>query len=207
VPIVTALERQARHKDRYNLFVDGEFALALHGDLAREARLTPGRRLTAEELRDLRGREAYQTALDSAYRFLAYRPRSESEVRTRLRRAKVDDTTISVVVAKLREQRFLDDAAFAQSWTESRQNHSPRSRRMLQFELRRKGVAQDVAETAAAEVEDGDAAYRAAEARARRMRDMEFESFQKRLGDFLLRRGFSYAIARRTVQQLWSERV
>lgn len=206
MPTITALERQPRRKDRFNLFLDGEFALALHGDLAREAGLAPGRQLKSEDLQALAGRETFQSALDAAYRFLSYRSRSESEVRSRLHRRKVDDTTIGVVIAKLRDQRLIDDEAFAHRWTENRQTHSPRSGRMVQWELRRKGVAQEVAEVAAAEVDDDEAAYQAATRRAGRFRTADYETFQKRLGDFLLRRGFGYGVVRRTVDRLWSER-
>lgn len=206
MPTITALERQPRRKDRFNLFLDGAFALALHGDVAREAGLVTGKPLRPEEVQTLAGREAFQTALDAAYRFLAYRPRSEAEVRTRLRRKKVDGTTIEVVIAKLRDQRLLDDEAFAHLWTENRQAHSPRSGRMVQWELRRKGVPQEVAEEAAGAVDDEDAAYRAASARAARIRVPDYETFRKRFGDFLLRRGFGYGVARRTVERLWHER-
>lgn len=206
MPTITALERQPRRKDRFNLYLDGEFALALHGDLAREAGLAAGRQLKREDLQALAGRETFQSALDAAYRFLSYRSRSESEVRARLRRRKVDDTTIGVVIAKLRDQRLIDDEAFALQWTENRQTHSPRSGRMVQWELRRKGVAQEVAAVAAAEVDDDQAAYRAAERRVSRLRAADYETFQKRLGDFLLRRGFGYGITRRTVDRLWRER-
>jgi len=206
MPTVTALEKQPRRRDRFNLFVDGEFALAVHGDLAREAALAPGRQLKCEDLQALAGRETFQSALDAAYRFLSYRARSESEVRSRLRRRKVDDTTIGVVIAKLRDQRLIDDEAFAHQWTENRLTHSPRSGRMVQWELRRKGVTQEVAEVAAAEVDDDDAAYRAASRRISRLRTADYDTFQKRLGDFLLRRGFGYSVTRRTVDRLWAER-
>ena len=66
MPTITALEPQARRKDRLNLFLDGEFAFALHGDLARETRLAVGRTLAPDDVRDLAGRESFRAALDSA---------------------------------------------------------------------------------------------------------------------------------------------
>ena len=206
MPLVTGVEPQARRRDRYNLFLDGAFAMGLHGDLVREAAVAVGRTLRPEDVRDLAGREAYLTALDTAYRFLAYRPRSEAEVRMRLRRAKVDDITTGVVLARLGKQRLLDDSSFARLWIESRQTHSPRSRRVVQWELRRKGVNQEIAEEAACDIDDEEAAYRAGAARARHSRETDYDAFRKRLGDFLVRRGFGYGIARRTVDCLWQER-
>ncbi len=205
MPLITALERQPRRKDRFNLFLDGTLAFALHGHLVREAGLVPGKELGPADLQALAGREAFQTALDAAYGLLTYRPRSEMEIRLRLRRRKVDQTTIGVVIAKLKEQRLVDDGLFARQWTENRQAHSPRSGRMVQWELRRKGITLEIATEAAATVDDDEAAYQAAAARAGRMRVADFETFRKRLGDFLLRRGFGYGVVRRTVDRLWSD--
>ena len=61
---------------------------------------------------------AYQRALDSALRFLSYRPRSEQEVRRRLGRQAWPAEVIEAVVARLRAVGLLDDAAFARLWVE-----------------------------------------------------------------------------------------
>ena len=50
-----------------------------------------------------------------------------------------------------------------------------------------------------------DAAYRAASARLRRYARADEETFRKRLGDFLARRGFSYGIVRNVLDRLWEE--
>ena len=44
-----------------------------------------------------------------ALRFLAYRPRSEKEVRDYLTRKKNESSIIERVIVKLREQKFVDD--------------------------------------------------------------------------------------------------
>ena len=41
-------------------------------------------------------------------------------------------------------------------------------------------------------VAEEDAARRAAEKKARRLRDLDYAAFRRRLGEFLLRRGFPY---------------
>lgn len=85
-------------------------------------------------------------ALDLAARFLATRPRSRWEVQRRLARATADPAIIERTLARLQEMGLVDDAAFARWWREQRDRHAPRGRRMLEAELRAKGVPRDVIE-------------------------------------------------------------
>ena len=202
--IVTAVERQRRRR-RVNVFVDGRFALALGKELAAERGVRPGRALTSDELAALAEAEARRGALESALRLLAYRPRSEQELHDRLIRKGYESAVIEETLGRLRELGYLDDEAFARFWTETRQALSPKSRLLLAVELRRRGVAQSTAEQATADISDEEAAYQAASRRLRTLRGLEYQRFRERLGGFLTRRGFSYDVARRTLDRCWAE--
>lgn len=202
--IITALERQQRRR-RLNVFVDGRFALAVGVELAAERGLRPGLALSADDLRSLQQAETRQRAYESALRLLAHRPRSEQELRQRLRRRGFEAPLIEETVARLRRLGFLDDAAFARYWVESRDELSPRGQRLLRHELRLKGIDSETAAEATATVSDEEAAYRAAARRLRSLAGLDLPLFRERLGGFLLRRGFSYDVARRTVDRCWRE--
>ncbi len=81
------------------------------------------------------------TVLDAAARFLEVRPRSVEEVRRRLREAGYRPDLVEGAVDRMTVLGYLDDAAFARSWVESRDRARPRGARALRDELRRKGVA------------------------------------------------------------------
>jgi regulatory protein len=99
----------------------------------------------------------------------------------------------------------LDDAAFAKYWVENRENFKPRAARALRFELKRKGLANtDIAE-AVGEIDESESAYRAGLARAQRWRDLERRTFLEKLIAFLVRRGFSYAVAKHAAERAWNE--
>ena len=146
----------------------------------------------------------YQKARDAALRLLTHRPRSEAEVRTRLAQRFPDDI-IDRVVSTLREQSFLNDDEFARLWTESRNNHNPRSAAAIRRELESKGVSRDIAEEAVADVDDADGAYRAATKFSRRLSGAEFQSFHRRLWGHLQRRGYNASVSRKTTTRLWEE--
>lgn len=206
MPTVTALVPQVGVKGAILLYLDGAFAFATTVGFVREAGLHAGKLLTAEESAGLEFHSAVFQHLQTAYRFLSYRPRTETEVRERLRRLRCPAPVADRVVERLIEQRFLDDAAFAQQWAEGRDARAPRSGRLVRWELRQKGIAPDLALAATAETDDAAAAMRAGERRAARLPALDHGAFRKRLGDFLLRRGFSYDVTNRTVERLWQQR-
>ena len=146
----------------------------------------------------------YQKARDAALRLLTHRPRSESEVSIRLAQRFPEDI-VDRVVASLREQSFLNDDEFARLWTESRDNHNPRSAAAIRRELLEKGVSKAIAEEAVADVDDSDGAYRAAVKFSRRLAGAEYESFHHRLWGHLQRRGYNATVSRQTATRLWEE--
>jgi regulatory protein len=129
-------------------------------------------------------------------------------VRLRLRRAGLDGTAADAVVAQLRQHRLIDDAAFARYWVEQRQTFRPRGARLVRAELRQHGVEATTAEEAAAALEPTaeEDAYRAAARRARSLGAADERTFKTRLGQFLARRGFDWALTPRVVERLWAER-
>ena len=202
--IVTAVERRPRRR-RVHVFVDGRFVLALGARLATEHGVLPGRELSDGEIKALKEAEARRSALESAVRLLSYRARSERELGDRLARKGFSRPAIDAAVERLGELGYLDDAAFARSWTSNRQSSRPRSRRLLTVELRRQGVAQSAAEEATADISDDEAAYEATRSRVRALRGLEYARFRERLGSFLTRRGFGYDVARGVIERCWAE--
>lgn len=207
---ITAIEPQQRHPDRYNIALDGRFALGLDGVLVVAEGLCVGLELSAADVERLAGREEERRLLDAAVRFLAPRPRSRAEVRRRLlaprpNRPIPSREGVERILDRLEQMELLNDRDFADFWVENRERFSPRSARALGQELRQKGVARETAEQVSDPERDADRALAAARQRLHTLRGLEYEAFRTRLGQFLLRRGFSYGIARETVRLLWEE--
>jgi regulatory protein len=78
--------------------------------------------------------------LEAGARFLEVRPRSVTEVRRRLTRLGYRTELVAVAIERLAELGFLDDAAFAQAWVESRDRSRPRGEHALRRELGLKGL-------------------------------------------------------------------
>ena len=185
-PLVTHIDQ--RRGGRTRLTVDGE-----EHDLPTEDVLLAGLRIDheideaawAELRRDGRRRLAVRVALQ----MIARRSRTEADLRSRLGREFEPDAA-AYAAARLRELRYVDDQAWAESYLE-RPRSRGRSRSVLRAELRRHGVPDDVIEDVLTSHDDPEAAARVARTRWRQLRRRSPTDRDRLLRAYLYRRGFS----------------
>jgi regulatory protein len=202
---ITALKTSKRTDKQLSMFLDGKFAISLDTEVAAKEGLKVGQELSADQIEVLVKNLGLARCLNAAYRYLAYRQRSEAEMKERLNRRGFEDSQIEIVLNKLKEQNLLDDIAFAQFWKENRETFRPRSKRLTRLELRKKGVADAIIDEVTVESNDLDSAYGAALSKAQRLPHQDYEVFRRRLGDYLKRRGFDYSVINQTVKKIWQE--
>jgi regulatory protein len=201
MPTITQLSPQARHPERVNVFLDGEFAFALAGELA--AGLRVGQALDEAALARLQAEEEAHRALDRALGQLERRPRSRAELAHYLGGKGVAPETIERVLARLAELGLVDDAAFAAWWVDNRARHRPRGAQALRQELSAKGIGREEQRAAMADVDEAQLALAVARAQAQRYRGLPRADFERRLGGFLARRGFGYQAVRAALRSTW----
>ncbi len=202
---ITALKVQKKNAERLNIYLDGEFAFGLSRIVA--AWLTVGQELEQGEIDALLAKDEVEVAYQRGLRFLSFKARSSYEVHQKLAKVGFTETVIETVIARLESKQYLDDAKFASLWVENRSLFRPRSYRVLSWELKQKKISEDVIQEV---LEEADAEIDLAEAAARkymrRLENLDYEIFQRKLSGFLARRGFSYNIVKQIVQRLWEEK-
>ena len=107
---ITALRPTKRDPDRVAVDIDGSFAFAIPATLVADQRLEVGDALDGERVSALLSADQAARATEAALVFLGYRPRSEKEVRDRLRRGGYEQDAIDHTISQLHEWRYLDDA-------------------------------------------------------------------------------------------------
>jgi regulatory protein len=202
---ITAIKAQKRNRQRVSIYLDGEFAFGLSRFVA--AWLSPGKKITQAEIDKLLEEDTYEIAFQKALQFINYRPRSIEETRRRLTEKGFSDEVIDITIEKLLEKGWLDDLNFAKQWIENRNAFRPRSERLLAYELRLKGVAENKIDLALEKYgeDESDLAYQAGIKKAKQCQNEAKFDFQKKVGGYLSRRGFSYGIVKPTVERLWKE--
>ena len=190
---------------RVKVSLDGKTTFSLEAEVAAREGLKVGQELDEGQIEALGRLDCFQRCLDAASHFLSYRPRSEAEVKGRLLGRGFDADNITRVLARLKEQGLVDDAAFAQFWKDNRAEFSPRSRFLTSLELRQKGVSNETIKRVVATIDDAESAYRAGLSKASRLPLNDYQDFRRRLGGYLRRRGFGYGVIAPTVARLWQE--
>jgi regulatory protein len=144
-------------------------------------------------------------ARELAYRYLALRDRSISELRDYFNRKDVPAGAAEAVLQDFIKAGYLDDRRFAASFARGLIERKGLSRYALRMELKRKGVPEDDIEEALEGLfgeegydEDG-IALAIARKKASSMRNLPPDKAKRRLTDYLRRRGFSFEAVKKAI--------
>lgn len=202
MPVITDITAQKRQTDVYNIIVDGKFVCGLGALELSSAGLKVGLELTHDDLTRLVAQSQGAKAFNMALRYLSYRPRSEFEVMVYLRRKDYSDDLIEITMARLRDNKFVDDTAFAESWVRSRQAGSPRSVRVLRMELMKKRIAKDVIDGVLSEQDAGMEFESLRVVAAKKLRLTRFSQDKQKLIQYLVGQGYRYGDVKQVLDEL-----
>ena len=146
----------------------------------------------------------YSRCLD----MLARAPRSARDLRRRLLLKGEPESEVDAAVERLVAVGLLDDAAYARAFVRSKISSQGFSRRRLQQELAKRGVAREISDAAIAEVlhdddvDEGANIERVARKKLRTLQGLDEETQRRRLYAYLARRGYDVDGVRAVVANL-----
>ena len=144
--------------------------------------------------------QAYPYALERAAALLSVRDATEHETAERLRRSGYPEETVARVMQALTQAGYVDDSRFAGNFVENRSARY--GSRRLYGELRRKGVSDEQAREALEELspEDEAASARRQAEKLLIRKDVSDPDVRRKAVQALVRRGFSWDVAREAVE-------
>lgn len=189
---ITAIKQQVRQAGRYSIFVEGKYAFSLSDVGLLNSKLVVGQALSPEEIKSLKQTSVDDKLLGKVLRYAMMRPRSEWEITAYLKKNHSPAPLQEKILNKLRDNKVLDDGAFARSWVASRRLLKPVSRRRLIQELLAKHVSSEIIDLVLAE-DSAETSEQATlkELVERKRRQTKYQDNQK-LMQYLARQGFSY---------------
>jgi regulatory protein len=146
-------------------------------------------------------------AKEICLRLLTDRARTVQELRDALVRKEIPEDVADRVLERFDEVGLVDDEAFAGQWVRSRHRHRGLGRRAIAQELRRKGVAKEIADEALTEIDAESEEARARELVDRKIRTVkvgtreERASASRRLVGMLARKGYGAGVAYTVVRE------
>ncbi len=141
--------------------------------------------------------KARRRTFDRAVNLLTYKPRSITELRTRLlEKSWTDATIVEETIEKLKYYGYLDDAQFARSFAAAQLREKPIGKMALRMKLNQKKLDRDTVDSAIEQIleetPEDEIIDRAIAKRLRLKGRPENRDDAKKFYDYLLRQGFSY---------------
>jgi regulatory protein len=212
---ITSVEQQKKNKNRFNIYLDGEFAFGADEDTVVNFRLLKGKQISEEDLEKILVETEIGKLMERMYGLFGRRQRTEREVRDYMRNLsfkrklkdleEISEVIIDKVIERLKTKSLLNDSQFAEEWLVARQLSKKKGAIAIRSELMQKGVAKEVIDTLMSEniTEEGESklALEALEKKSRSFRLLDKKEFNQKALQFLMRKGFTYEIAKDVVEE------
>jgi len=206
----TGIEKQKKRADRRNIYADGAFLAGVSTETLARLALRVGDEIGPDQLKILQQMEEQHGARRVALRFLATRPRTEKEIRSKLESKEFGEEEIRKTLADLAAAHLVDDLEFTRAFLRDARTLRPAGaiqikRKLLLLGVARETIEQVVREDLPPETE-AEAARALAEKFLRRSRGSGRpeppEKRRARLAAFLGRKGYSWDIIQRILKDL-----
>jgi regulatory protein len=221
---ITQVERQKKNTKRFNIYLDGKFALGADEDAVVDHRLILGKELSEEDLERILFATEVGKLMERMYGLFSVRMRSEKEVRDYLKQLsfkrklkdleELSEVVIEALIERLKQKDLLNDERFASEWIHARRVSKQKGINAIKAELYQKGIDREIIESkfdSRHQDEDGEEwnedneetlAMRALEKKIKNPALLEDRKEKQRILGFLMRKGFSYDVARSVIEKI-----
>lgn len=194
---ITDVQPQKKKKDRYNIFIDGEYAASLGAETCVLYNIKQGQTVVEDDLKTAVCEDNTKYAFDSAANLLAHKMRTKSELVKRLKEKGIGSDAISAAIEKLAGYGYVDDSAYAKEYVESAVTAAKLGRRTVEYRLKEKGVDDDIIADALLTYTyetEKDIAKKNIETLMLRYRNDDAPTRRRKISQALARHGFDYDI-------------
>ena len=192
MPKITDMQIQKNNKARANVYIDGEFAMALEMLTVMKLGLKIGQEVSQQRLAEAVFDSEKSVAFEKAMGYLGRGMKTVKQMRDYLTKKAYAPEVVDYVIRRLKEYRYIDDEAYAKLYVEH--NSATKGERRLKQELVSKGIAVSLAEQHS-QIDGEQALTDATRLAEKYMRNKpcDIKTLQK-LQRYLLSRGYGYDI-------------
>lgn len=200
--VITKVQAQ-KAKNRFNIFINDEYAFPVDDNLLVQNRLIKGRTLTEAEIEDLREKGELSKGYQAALHFLNFKMRTEKEIRDYL--ADKDYQSLEPIIQKLKENRLINDTEYAKSYVRTYSTLKLEGPKKIERALSAKGLTKEEILTGLDEyayelqVEN---AKQLAEKVLKRQRNKSSREMMQKVREQLMNKGFESDVIQLAIEEL-----
>lgn len=146
--------------------------------------------------------KAIEQPIKFAIKYLSYQPRTIYQMREYIEKKGFCQDIVNKTIEFLLEQKYLNDKDFAELFIAGRAKNNPKSKFALGYELAKKGVNSSISDAILEQYDDQKLALQAVSSKIAAWRNLDKETFKKKVMNFLRYRGFNYDICFSTFTHL-----
>lgn len=208
--VITKIARQKNNPERYNIYLNEEYAFPVDEAILIQFGLTKGKILESFEIEEIAYEDEIRKAFNKGLNFLSYQMRSEHEVKKKLLEAGFGEAVILEAIQKLKGYGFLNDETYSKALLETKKRTLKKGPKAIRQDLIKKGIEKKLQD----EVLDTfsyDEQLKLALELAEKLVRMETKKtptqLKQKVQDLLMRKGYSFSIVSEVLEQLTIERV
>jgi len=200
MPTITSIKPQ-RNQKRVNIYLDNKFGFGIDLENFVKLKLKVEKEISEEEIGQIIKKAEFQKVLDKLLRFATLRPRSEKEIKDYFKRKKVHISIQDELIERLVRLELVDDKKFTIWWIGQRQEFKPRAKRIMNYELRIKGVKKEIIEEVLSdtEVDEGKIAKELLDNKAYRWKNLPKLEAKQKKSQFLAQKGFGWDVISKVI--------
>jgi len=191
---ITSIKQQVKNPGRVSIFIDDRYEFSLSLDELVKYKLKNDQEFDKAELKKFKKISEDGKLRMRSLEWLLNRPHSEREFRDYLYRKKTEPEQIDSLVEEFTSRNYLDNAKFAQWFTEL-QARRGKSDRAIRAELFKKGIGREVVDEALPE-NAGDEAERLKSTIEKKRRLSRYKNDPQKLMQYLVGKGFSWQLVK-----------
>ncbi len=204
---ITKIEIQKKNKDRYSIYLDGEYSFGIYENVLIKYGLTKGMKIEEDFLEDVLKKEEQECANNYGLRLLNFKMRTEQEIRRRMKEKEYTEDVVDTTIEYLYYLNYLNDEEYASKFIKDKSNLKNMGKERIKRELYAKGIDKEIINNQIEEIVDDDDEYEKATEMAIKKLETTYKNDDKnaqyrKLGGFLQRKGYSMNIVFKILKEL-----
>lgn len=191
--------KECRNKERVNIYIDGEFCLALDKFVAYKSFLKVGKEISESELEDIALEEERESALKKSVAYVSKYRVTEKKARDYLKGKEYSPRVIEETMAKLEKYSFISDEQYAKDFMASRLKR--KGAKLIKMELKEKGVSREIIDAIEVNAEEEKTACKKQAEKYMKNKEKTRENFAK-LFKNLASKGFDFEVVKWAISEI-----
>lgn len=193
--IITKIEVQKRNKNRVNVYVNEDFLFACSAEIIYNYGLKSGEKIDIDKIKSIIEEDNYIKCKNDALHSIERAYKTQKQIVEKLLAKGYEKSTIDKVILFLKEYNFLDDSKFAEMYV--KEKLASQGRNKIKYSLIQKGLDESIIKEKLQNIDkekEENSLEKIGMSKYEQLikREEDTRKIYKKLGDYLMRRGYSW---------------